>query len=266
MAAETPGSPEDYSLFLSENGHLSFENPNYQVITGYWLDRLWRWYWYTRSNIDFENSAFPHWFFWGSYFIIIWTDWWLYLPFLQFLRRILPCSQQLLRSRFLPCNFFHITFLPLSSDFLPQSISWSYDKRSLFQTTSVKGLQSFDIDGQSVNWSIGLWRWPTSTYTREIFHDQKIFIHHRGPSCWGCKKTFSPKAKFFSSFIVPTSKSSPASFDVKQNGSQLLVQCSDVTETEIHVKVRELRKPSNRKFIGSGYKVYTCRSKYILEV
>ena len=33
MAAETPGSPEDYSLFLSENGHLSFENPNYQVIT-----------------------------------------------------------------------------------------------------------------------------------------------------------------------------------------------------------------------------------------
>ena len=125
MAAETPGSPEDYSLFLSENGHLSFENPNYQVITGYWLDRLWRWYWYTRSNIDFENSAFPHWFFWGSYFIIIWTDWWLYLPFLQFLRRILPCSQQLLRSRFLPCNFFHITFLPLSSDFLPQSISWS---------------------------------------------------------------------------------------------------------------------------------------------
>ena len=31
MAAETPGSPEDYSLFLSENGHLSFENPNYQV-------------------------------------------------------------------------------------------------------------------------------------------------------------------------------------------------------------------------------------------
>ena len=24
-------SPEDYSLFLSENGHLSFENPNYQV-------------------------------------------------------------------------------------------------------------------------------------------------------------------------------------------------------------------------------------------
>jgi len=23
-------SPEDYSLFLSENGHLSFENPNYQ--------------------------------------------------------------------------------------------------------------------------------------------------------------------------------------------------------------------------------------------
>ena len=31
MAAETPGSPEDYSLFLSENGHLSFENPNYQA-------------------------------------------------------------------------------------------------------------------------------------------------------------------------------------------------------------------------------------------
>lgn len=31
MAAETPGSPEDYSLFLSENGHLSFENPNYQL-------------------------------------------------------------------------------------------------------------------------------------------------------------------------------------------------------------------------------------------
>ena len=55
---------------------------------------------------------------------------------------------------------------------------------------------------------------------------------------------------------MPSSKSSPASFDVKQNGSQLLVQCSDVTETEIHVKVRELRKPSNRKFIGSGYKVY----------
>ena len=25
------GSPEDYSLFLSENGHLSFENPNYQA-------------------------------------------------------------------------------------------------------------------------------------------------------------------------------------------------------------------------------------------
>ena len=25
------GSPDDYSLFLSENGHLSFENPNYQA-------------------------------------------------------------------------------------------------------------------------------------------------------------------------------------------------------------------------------------------
>lgn len=32
MAAETPGTPDsDYSLFLSENGHLSFENPNYQL-------------------------------------------------------------------------------------------------------------------------------------------------------------------------------------------------------------------------------------------
>ena len=31
MAAHTPTSPEDYSLFLSENGHLSFENPNYQA-------------------------------------------------------------------------------------------------------------------------------------------------------------------------------------------------------------------------------------------
>ena len=40
MAAETPGSPEDYSLFLSENGHLSFENPNYQVNQKNHLTRL----------------------------------------------------------------------------------------------------------------------------------------------------------------------------------------------------------------------------------
>ena len=28
--AHTPSPEPDYSLFLSENGHLSFENPNYQ--------------------------------------------------------------------------------------------------------------------------------------------------------------------------------------------------------------------------------------------
>ena len=32
LLGETPASPQsDYSLFLSENGHLSFENPNYQA-------------------------------------------------------------------------------------------------------------------------------------------------------------------------------------------------------------------------------------------
>ena len=31
-SGDTPASPQsDYSLFLSENGHLSFENPNYQA-------------------------------------------------------------------------------------------------------------------------------------------------------------------------------------------------------------------------------------------
>jgi hypothetical protein len=30
MAAQSPRD-DDYSLFLSENGHLSFDNPNYQV-------------------------------------------------------------------------------------------------------------------------------------------------------------------------------------------------------------------------------------------
>jgi len=29
--ARSPSPEADYSLFLSENGHLSFENPNYQV-------------------------------------------------------------------------------------------------------------------------------------------------------------------------------------------------------------------------------------------
>ena len=31
MAAQSPREVDDYSLFLSENGHLSFDNPNYQV-------------------------------------------------------------------------------------------------------------------------------------------------------------------------------------------------------------------------------------------
>jgi len=31
--ATTPSPEPDYSLFLSENGHLSFENPNYQFVT-----------------------------------------------------------------------------------------------------------------------------------------------------------------------------------------------------------------------------------------
>ena len=31
MAAQSPNFDEDYSLFLSENGHLSFENPNYRL-------------------------------------------------------------------------------------------------------------------------------------------------------------------------------------------------------------------------------------------
>ena len=32
MSAQTPpANEEDYSLFLSENGHISFENPNYHL-------------------------------------------------------------------------------------------------------------------------------------------------------------------------------------------------------------------------------------------
>lgn len=31
MAAQSPKEPDDYSLYISENGHLSFENPNYQL-------------------------------------------------------------------------------------------------------------------------------------------------------------------------------------------------------------------------------------------
>ena len=31
MAAQSPRE-DDFNLFLSENGHLSFDNPNYQVI------------------------------------------------------------------------------------------------------------------------------------------------------------------------------------------------------------------------------------------
>ena len=68
------------------------------------------------------------------------------------------------------------------------------------------------------------------------------------------KKTFSPKAKFFFHVLCPVHNLLRR--HLMSNKMVLNYSSSDVTETEIHVKVRELRKPSNRKFIGSGYKVY----------
>ena len=31
MAAQSPRAEDEFNLYLSENGHLSFENPNYQL-------------------------------------------------------------------------------------------------------------------------------------------------------------------------------------------------------------------------------------------
>ena len=224
--------------------------------------------WYTTTK--FENSVVPHWFFWGSLFSLFQV---IVEPFCNFWE-----------GSFLgPSSFLEVVSSPAISStslfiwFNLRSISWSnhmiYGYPDLNRVLNCKRVtfcllqelqefQSFDIDGQSVISPIGLWRWPTSRserYFKNNPSNRYLSIIGAPPAETAksaAKKLSARKQSFFSSFIVPSSKSSPASFDVKQNGSQLLVQCSDVTETEIHVKVRELRKPSNRKFIGSGYKVY----------
>jgi len=50
------GSPDDYSLFLSENGHLSFENPNYQFKPIGRIDAA-RMEDHLNSNVDLDPSV-----------------------------------------------------------------------------------------------------------------------------------------------------------------------------------------------------------------
>ena len=130
--------------------------------------------------------SFPYWLFWGSYLIIYFN--WL-VVFLQFLRRILPWTQELPRSRytaipplqFLPQHHFSSDFLQLIKAYnywvlwaeVNRVLNWGpSSKRRLKQGLHfclLKGLrefQSFDIDEESVISPIGLWRWLTSTSER----------------------------------------------------------------------------------------------------